>query len=240
MLGRSHVAIAAFGWAAGTQLAGWRPGLAAAALALGTAAGSGAGPDIDEKGSNVARTHGPPSEAFAVAVAWTCAGHRGRTHWLATSVLLGAVVALAGQTWPAITGAVCAAVPCAWALRCSLPYRVHRAAWAPLLGVLGAVAVYRAGIGGPWLGAAVAFGWALHPILDVATTERRPGGNPTKGPGVALFAPVSMRKHGWGLLEFGGRGEITAAFLAAAGTGVLAAARLVEAAGALGVPLPRL
>jgi hypothetical protein len=240
VLGRSHVACAALAGALGAAAIGLPP---AATLAFTlTCAGAGAGPDWDEPGSNVSRTWplaGPlVGHVLAAGSEAACGqGHRGVTHWPAsTAVALGLAVTLTGTLWPAWTAAGCLLLPGAWALRCSLPYRVHRALWAPLAMLAAAVAVAMPGspvpwLGGPWLGLAVFLGWALHPLCDVATTDRHPGGDPTKGPGVALLAPFSMRKHGWSLLAFAGPGEQAVAWLALAGANLITALRVAHALG---------
>lgn len=232
MLGRSHVAVAAAGWAlAAPPVAAalgrpLRPVELVASLAV--AAGAGVGPDIDHPDATIAHTHGPLSHAVAELVHETCGGHRGATHWLATGAGLGLVLAAVGALWPRWTLAVALGLCGAWAARCSLPRDVawhDRVFWSPVGAAAAGWLAYTAMTGAWWVPAAVAWGWCVHPLCDAAASERRPGCGvpmfglplPTDGDGrLAELGRWSRRRVAWGLVTFGGPGEHAIAFVCSA------------------------
>lgn len=164
--------------AAGCWLAG-----GAVAVALGAppvlVAGLGAyaliaalGPDIDKPpehgkgGATAAEAHGIVSNALAEIVAATHGGHRGLTHRYGYALALGVFVAGLAVLWPVYVALVLGAWWGAWPLYCSLP---RRSRWTAALLAPGLAAVaFVVGVlpATPWLGLAVAFGWAAHIACD--------------------------------------------------------------------------
>lgn len=230
MLGRSHVAVAAAAWALcagpGADRLGLHLGPLELILSTAVAAGAGIGPDIDHPEATIARTHGPLSHAVALTVNKLTGGHRGATHWMVTAGALWAAVTWAAVTWPTLALPVALASCGAWALRCSLPYRIHRAAWAPLVAAAAGGAAWALGLTAPWLAVAAAFGWAIHPLCDAAASDHH------KGP--PLLGPFSRRRIGFGLMELGGTGEHFTAMGAAILAGLVVTWRLLELVPILG------
>jgi hypothetical protein len=193
MIARHHLATSlGCGLAVGAVAlsAGWPLGLGAVPLAV-AAWGAGAGPDIDAPphhgahgsvpGSIAAEAHGPASRALAHLVNRTHHGHRGWTHRLWYSALLGALVALCGSLWPAWTTLATVAYFGTFPLFTALPgHRTRRLRRLGPLGLLGtehfawawalaggAAAAYWAPVGA-WMGAAVGIGWYSHVLADRA------------------------------------------------------------------------
>lgn len=203
MMGRSHVACAAASWALvitpAAALLGHPLSPVDLVASLAVAGGAGIGPDIDHPQATIARTHGFVSKALAEGVEALAGGHRGATHWLVTAGAVGALVAAAGVVWPCWTLALAVALCGAWAARCSLPAHYDRAFWAPVGAALAGWALYAHTAGAWWVGLAVAWGWAAHPLCDAVTSDI--------GEGPPLLGPFSSSRIGFGLLSFGGLGE---------------------------------
>lgn len=163
------------GGGAALVLAGIKPVAAlgcAAVVALASL-----GPDLDKPpegghpGATAAESHGLISNGIAGLVAMISGGHRCRRHWWSThrytcAMFMGLVVALAVEwfgPWPAF---VLVAWWGAWPLYCQMS---HQSRWSACLISL-AVALVALERGWlpvtPWLGAAVAVGWAAHIACD--------------------------------------------------------------------------
>lgn len=210
MLGRSHVACAAAGWAVAAPtvaaLFGQHLDPLGYVASLAVAAGSGVGPDIDHPGATISHTHWPVSKLVSELVHDLGGGHRKVTHWLTTGVLVGAVVTAAGVVWPRWTLAVVLGICGAWALRVTISRRDDPVFWAPTLAAAAGVAAYLwVPDGAWWVGLAVGFGWCAHIVCDWVC----------RGSGVPLFGPFTRERFDVGLFRIGGPVEHVIAGMAA-------------------------
>lgn len=211
MIGKSHVACAAAGWALLApplaEALGLPMGLPLLAISLPIAAGAGVAPDIDHPDATIARTHGIVSRLLSRTVHKISGGHRHATHWLSTGAAAGLAVALAAARWPQWSIAVAMATCGAWTIRLAMPYRWDRTG-APFFALGLAALAYMLAPPTWWLGPAVAYGFTIHILCDWVC----------KGTGVPLFglpwSRSSKRRHAAGLLLIASPAEAAVAKLA--------------------------
>jgi hypothetical protein len=158
--------------ASGAALLGADVGLVRAAGLGVLAACAGLGPDLDKPpegshpGATAAESHGLASNALAELVAATHGGHRGLTHRYRYAAALGVLVAVLAAAQPVLVPAVLLAWWGAWPLYCSMPRRARWSAAFVAPALTAGAWTLDLLPATPWVGAAVALGWAGHIAAD--------------------------------------------------------------------------